>query len=258
MVMNSCTDDTLKAMADRLNLTYLRDHIEEIISETSICRMNSREILQFVFKKEIERREENRIRLGIMSAHFPRRCSLNSFDFDVQPGIDMAIIRELKTLSWVENGSNILFLGPPGVGKTHLAIGFGMTAIENGYSVLFRTAEALIKELLEAQAQGKLEQKLQKLSKVKVLIIDEFGYFPVTVEGAHLLFQLVNRRYESRSTIVTSNRPVRDWGLILGDSTAATAILDRLLHHSCVLTINGDSYRLMSARKEKLLEENDK
>jgi DNA replication protein DnaC len=193
-----------------------------------------------------------------MSAHFPRRCTLTSFDFDVQPSIDMAIIRELKTLSWIENGSNILFLGPPGVGKTHLAIGFGMTAIENGYSVLFRTAEALIKELLEAQAQGKLEQKLQKLSKVKVLIIDEFGYFPVTVEGAHLLFQLVNRRYESRSTIVTSNRPVRDWGLILGDSTAATAILDRLLHHSCVLTINGDSYRLMSARKEKLLEENDK
>ena len=103
--MNSCTDDILKAMADRLNLTYLRDHIEEIISETSICKMNSREILQFVFKKEIERREENRIRLGIMSAHFPRRCTLNSFDFDVQPSIDMAIIRELKTLSIVSRSS---------------------------------------------------------------------------------------------------------------------------------------------------------
>ena len=98
---------------------------------------------------------------------------------------------------------------------------------------------------------------MQKLAKVKVLIIDELGYCPFSANGSHLLFQLVSRRYESKSTVITSNRPVSDWGLILGDTTAAIAILDRLLHHSCVLTINGDSYRLMSARKGKLLEEND-
>ena len=140
------SDNNLVAMADRLNLTFCRDHIEEIISETTNSRMNPREILQFVFSREISRREENRIRIGTMAAHFPRKCTLEEFDFSVQPCIDTAVIRELKTLSWAGSGSNILFLGPPGVGKTHLAIGFGLLAVKQGYSVLFKTAEALIKE----------------------------------------------------------------------------------------------------------------
>ncbi len=246
----------LGTMADRLNLTFCRDHFEEIISEATNSKMTPREVLEFVFNKEISCREENRIRIGNMAAHFPRRCTLEQFDFSVQPCIDLGQIKELKTLSWVDTGSNILFLGPPGVGKTHLAIGFGLLAIEHGYSVLFKTAEALIKELSDALATGKLEQKMLKLSKVKVLIIDEFGYFPFTANGSHLLFQLINRRYESRSTVITSNRPVRDWGLVLGDSTAATAILDRLLHHCTVMTINGDSYRLLSAKKSNLLADN--
>lgn len=249
-------ENDLISMADRLKLTFCRDHIEEIISEAGSCRMNPREVLQFVFAKEIACREQNRIRLGNMAAHFPRKRTLDDFDFSLQPCIDMGVIRELKTLNWVERGSNILFLGPPGVGKTHLAIGFAELAIERGYSVLFKTAEALIRELDEARNCGKLEQKMTKLAKVKVLVIDEFGYFPFTAQGAHLLFQLINRRYESKSTILTSNRPVRDWGLVLGDSTAATAILDRLLHHCDVLTINGDSYRLISAKKNNLLAEN--
>lgn len=246
-------DNNLVAMANRLNLTFCRDHIEEIISETTNSKMNPREVLQFVFNCEISRREENRIRIGTMAAHFPRKCTLDQFDFSVQPCIDTATIRELKTLSWVDKGDNILFLGPPGVGKTHLAIGFGLLAVERGYSVLFRTAETLIKELTEAYETGKLEVKMQKLAKVKVLIIDELGYCPFSANGTHLMFQLINKRYDSKSTIITSNRPVGDWGLILGDSTAATAILDRLLHHCSVITINGDSYRLLSAKKTNLL-----
>ena len=230
------SDNNLVAIADRLNLTFCRDHIEEIISETTNSRMNPREILQFVFSRE---------------------CTLEEFDFSVQPCIDTAVIRELKTLSWAGSGSNILFLGPPGVGKTHLAIGFGLLAVKQGYSVLFKTAEALIKELSEAHKMGKLEQKMQKLAKVKVLIIDELGYCPFSANGSHLLFQLISRRYESKSTVITSNRPVSDWGLILGDTTAATAILDRLLHHCSVLTINGDSYRLLAAKKANLLAKNE-
>lgn len=244
-------DNNLVAMSNRLNLTFCRDHIEEIISETTNSKMNPREVLQYVFNCEISRREENRIRIGTMAAHFPRKCTLDQFDFTVQPCIDPIIIRELKTLSWVDNGDNILFLGPPGVGKTHLAIGFGLLAVEQGYSVLFKTAETLIKELTDAYDAGKLELKMQKLAKVKVLIIDELGYCPFSANGSHLLFQLINRRYDSKSTIITSNRPVSDWGLVLGDSTAATAILDRLLHHCSVITINGDSYRLLSAKKNK-------
>ena len=243
-------DNNLVAMSNRLNLTFCRDHIEEIISETTNSKMNPREVLQYVFNCEISRREENRIRIGTMAAHFPRKCTLDQFDFTVQPCIDPIIIRELKTLSWVDNGDNILFLGPPSVGKTHLAIGFGLLAVEQGYSVLFKTAETLIKELTDAYDAGKLELKMQKLAKVKVLIIDELGYCPFSANGSHLLFQLINRRYDSKSTIITSNRPVSDWGLVLGDSTAATAILDRLLHHCSVITINGDSYRLLSAKKQ--------
>lgn len=243
-------DNNLVAMSNRLNLTFCRDHIEEIISETTNSKMNPREVLQYVFNCEISRREENRIRIGTMAAHFPRKCTLDQFDFTVQPCIDPIIIRELKTLSWVDNGDNILFLGPPGVGKTHLAIGFGLLAVEQGYSVLFKTAETLIKELTDAYDAGKLELKMQKLAKVKVLIIDELGYCPFSANGSHLLFQLINRRYDSKSTIITSNRPVSDWGLVLGDSTAATAILDRLLHHCSVITINGNSCRLLSAKKQ--------
>ena len=134
--------------------------------------------------------------------------------------------------------------------STHLAIGFDLHAVKQGYSVLFKTAEALIKELTEASETGKLEQKMQKLAKVKVLIIDELGYCPFSANGSHLLFQLVSRRYGSKSTVVTSNRPVSDRGLILGDSTAATAILDRLLHHCTVLTINGDRQYETTSTKE--------
>ena len=119
--------------------------------------------------------------------------------------------------------------------------------------VICRIGSLEIKELSEAHEMGKLEQKMQKLAKVKVLIIDELGYCPFSANGSHLLFQLISRRYESKSTVITSNRPVNDWGLILGDTTAATAILDRLLHHCSVLTINGDSYRLLTAKKANLL-----
>ena len=163
-------------------------------------------------------------------------------------------MRDLAACRWVANGDTLLIQGPPGVGKSHLAIALGREAIRHGYSVLFTPATALVTALVKGHSEGKLVLGLAQLSKPKLLILDEFGYLPFEPAAAHLLFQLVSRRYERGSSImVTSNRTVGDWGTVLGDQVVATAILDRLLHHSHVLTIRGDSYRLREKRRSGLL-----
>lgn len=170
------------------------------------------------------------------------------FDFEAQPSIDAKQIRELSQLEWIRQAKNLLFLGPPGVGKTHLAIAFGQLAIEKGISVAFYSAEELGLLLDSAMTDGTIKHKLLRLSKPKVLIIDEFGYTPFSPASAPLLFRLINSRYEQKSILITSNKPVSEWAAVLGDATLTTAILDRLLHHSEVVVIRGDSYRLLEKR----------
>jgi len=194
----------------------------------------------------IQRRNaERRIRL----ARFSQIKSLDTFDFAAQPSLNKSLVLELARCEWIEQRQNCIALGPSGTGKTHVAHSLGLAAYQKGYSVAFTTAAALVRELMEARDERRLRALQKYLNTVKLLIVDELGYVPFTAIGSQLLFEVFSQRYERGATLVTSNLPFDEWTLVFGSKRLTGALLDRLTHHVHILEMNGDSYRLATAKK---------
>lgn len=243
----------LAALLEKLKMDHLDLQLDAVCEQAAAREMDYKTFLAQALETEWQGRYQRGIETRLRQARFPWIKTLEQFEFGFQPSLDKRQVRELAGLSFVERAHNVVVLGPPGVGKTHLAVALGVKAVEAGYSVLFLTLETLMTRLTKARHENRLERSLKQLVYPKVLIIDEIGYLPLSQVEASLFFRLVVRRYERASLIVTSNKSFLDWGEVFNDHVLATAVLDRLLHHATTLNIKGESYRLKEKRKAGLL-----
>jgi len=200
--------------------------------------------LQALLSTETASRESSGGRLRIRAAHFPAHKTLEEFDFTFQRSVKKQVIEHLGQLDFLHAKDNVVLLGPPGTGNTHISIALGVRACLAGHRVLFKTATEWVAALGDAQRQGRLDDELRRLERYPLLVCDEVGYIPFDPQAASLMFMLVSRRYERASLVVTSNKPFSAWGEIFGDDAAAVAMVDRLIHHAELISLKGDSYRL--------------
>jgi DNA replication protein DnaC len=236
----------LTVLLERMKMEHLLAQLDGVCEQAATGDLDFKGFLARALETEWHGRYQRGVEGRLKQARLPWIKTLDQFDFDFQPSIDRKVIRELAGGSFIERAHNVVLLGPPGVGKTHLAIALGVTAVEAGYSALFLTLESLMGRLIRARHENRLDRTLQQLTYPRLLILDELGYLPLSREEASLFFRLLVRRYERGSLIVTSNKSLADWGEVFNDQVLATAILDRLLHHATTLNIKG---RAIGSRK---------
>jgi DNA replication protein DnaC len=227
-----------------LKAPTLRESVARLAERARDESWTHEQFLAACLQREVSARESHGGEGRIRAARFPARKSLEEFDYDHARGLKREVIAHLGTLDFVTAKENVVFLGPPGTGKTHLAIGLGIRACQAGHRVLFATASEWVARLADAHTAGRLQAELIRLGRYPLLVIDEVGYIPFEAEAANLFFQLVSSRYERASLIVTSNKQFGRWGEVFGDDIVAAAMIDRLVHHAEVVALKGDSYRL--------------
>lgn len=228
---------------EELKLYTMRENLSTYIDMVTNEEKTTVDALYEMTEKEIMVKKERATIACIKTAGFPFNKTLSDYDFNFQPSVSKSEMEDFATLRFIEKQENILFIGSPGVGKTHLATAIGIEAAKHRYSVYFISCQELIAQLKKAEKENRLEQRLKAFTRHKLLIIDEIGYINLDIEAANLFFQLISLRYEQKSTIITTNKNLSKWTDIFCDPVIANAILDRLLHHSHVINIVGPSYR---------------
>ena len=230
--------------------TFLREH-QKLARQCAAEGMDHVRYLARLVELELIDRERRMVERRIKAAKFPTIKSLDSFDFSVIPKLNKMQVLELARCEWIDRRENVIALGPSGTGKTHIALGFGLAACQKGMSVSFTTAAALVNELMEARDERRLLRFQKQMAAVKLLIVDELGFVPLSKTGAELLFELISQRYERGSTLITSNLPFDEWTETFGSERLTGALLDRLTHHVSILEMNGESYRLANSTARK-------
>ena len=230
--------------------TFLREH-QKLARQCAAEGMDHVRYLARLVELELIDRERRMVERRIKAAKFPTVKSLDSFDFSAIPKLNKMQVMELARCEWINRRENVIALGPSGTGKTHVALGLGLAACQKGLSVGFTTAASLVSEMMEARDERRLLRVQKQMAAVKLLIIDELGFVPLSKTGAELLFELISHRYERGSTLITSNLPFDEWTETFGSERLTGALLDRLTHHVSILEMNGESYRLANSTARK-------
>lgn len=242
--MSELVSTRIRTTAAKLGLPHLAEALDQYAHRAEEAKMGYLDLLDLVLAEELAVRDDRRFRQALRLSKLPHHKTLEDYDFSFQPELDPRKVKDLATLSFVENRANAALLGPPGVGKTHIAVALSVAACRAGFSVYFTTLDDMVRQLTTAETAGRLPSKLRAYLRPGVLVVDEVGYQPLERAEANLVFQVISKRYEKGSIILTSNKTFSEWGQVFGDEVLATAILDRLLHHCDVVSINGPSYRL--------------